>query len=46
MLTPSGNSIKVIQLFAFNKAALPVNEQAPDGAYNTVMERPIVRLVG
>ena len=41
-----GNSIKVIRLFAFNKAALPINEQSPDGAYNTVLARPIVRLVG
>lgn len=45
-LEVTGNSIKVIRLFAFNKAALPVEAQSPDVDYNPTLGAANVRLVG
>lgn len=42
----TGNSIKVIRLFAFNKAALPLSAQSPDVDYNPSLGAANVRLVG
>ena len=45
-LEVNGNSIKVLRLFAFNKAALPPNEQAPETGYDTTIDSPVIHLIG
>lgn len=45
-LEVDGNSVKVIRLFAFNKAALPPNYQSPDVDYDPTLGSGNVRLIG
>jgi hypothetical protein len=45
-LETAGNSIKVLRLFAFNKDALPPNEQAPETDYDTSIANPVIHLIG
>ena len=41
----SGNSVKALTLFCFNKEALPLNAQSPTVTYGSTRLRSIVRLV-
>jgi Flp pilus assembly protein TadG len=45
-LSINGNSIKTFQVFTFNPAALPPNEQSPIVDYDPTQGNPIYRLVG
>lgn len=45
-LAINGNSVKALQVFVFDKAALPVDAQAPTVAYDADLGPSIVRLVG
>jgi Flp pilus assembly protein TadG len=45
-ITVNGNSIKTFQVFTFNPAALPPNEQSPIVDYDPNLGNPIYTLVG
>lgn len=45
-VTTSGNSLKSIRLFAFNKNALNVSDRSPNHHYNPTIGRALVRLIG
>lgn len=45
-LQVSGNSVKSMQVFVFNKAALPLDAQTPTVAYSDTYGDSVVRLVG